>query len=181
MGAAPPDEAAAYGLAVPPGPCPPSGAVGWSPGEVADDVALLDCGFGEVWLRDLCDGPVYLYAYSGGREESVLFARDDANDLNARFSGRGLSMFLVVSGTADGSPPDGGTCRRVRALHRLRMPVLFDPGSVVHDRLGMATSGGHLVLQAGNVVSFNGAGDAEAVVPALRRVMSSYESEPDLR
>jgi hypothetical protein len=134
--------------------CPPVGAVGLDPGEVAPEVLLRDCAGTEHALRDLCPRTAaLLYTFAATCSTCQAYAASDApNAIWDKYREHGFAMWFIVTGNATNTAPDGAYCRVVEEEFGLTMPVLFDAEAATAEALGMPGYSGELVLSRGNVI-----------------------------
>lgn len=128
--------------------CPPSGPVGRSPGEVAEDVALTDCDGASVSLRGLCGAPAVVgswYGWCPSCESHAALIRRLADEHP------GLAAAVVLNEDPLGAPMDGEFCAMYADTYPSAAAVWMDPD----DRLeSWGTTDFVLVLSADGVVEF---------------------------
>jgi peroxiredoxin len=152
--------------------CPPAGAVGLDPGDIAPDLLLRDCAGTEHALRDLCpDTAALLYTFAATCTTCQAYAASDApNALWDQYRDHQFAMWFIVTGDATNTAPDAAYCRVVEEEFGLTMPVLFDPEAATAEALGMPGNSGELVLSRGNVIESKTWGAQATVLRVLEGI-----------
>ena len=139
--------------------CPPHGPFETEVGHPLANVLLLDCDGRPHALHDLCPRRLaYVFEFADWSSACRDFA-PRARALYGRLRDRARSsgappdafeMFFVVSEDAEGAPAGAELCRRIRDELHLTMPVLYAPGGVFGETLGVPSQDVHLLLGPGD-------------------------------
>ena len=144
------------------GTCPPPGPYGSDPGEIAEDLVLMDCdGVGHS-LHELCDrDAVWLFEMADWCPPCRDFADGEANRIYSRFASESFAAWMIVSEDAALTAADAADCAAVRDRYGIEMPVLYDPTGAFQTAFGVPSNEVHVVLRRGAVIDWVGhyAGD----------------------
>lgn len=159
-----PDAGSPSPDAGPPALCPPTGPFGDDPGEIAEDLVLMDCDGVAHSLHDLCERDVvWLFEMADWCPPCRAFADGDANRIYDRFTSESASFegWMVISEDSAFAPADADDCAAVRDRYGIHMPVLYDPAGAFQAAFGVPSNEVHVVLRRGAVIDWIGhyAGD----------------------
>ena len=158
----PPVDAGGPADAGPLSVCPPQAPFGSDPGEVAEDLVLMDCDGVAHSLHELCDrDAVWLFEMADWCPPCRDFASADANRIYDRFEPASFGAWMVVSEDAGFAAADAEDCAAIRDRYGIHMPVLYDPTGAFQAAFGVPSNEVHVVLRRGAVIDWVGhyAGD----------------------
>jgi peroxiredoxin len=151
--------------------CPALGPFGTKLGDVAADVALLDCEGNEHRLHDLCEkSAIWILEYADWCPVCRSHARAAAARYD-KFAGNDFGAFMVITEKRDGSAPDAELCAWARDEYGIEFPVLIDTNDAFQDALGVPPNKTQVVFGEGMVIVHKGSesGVEAAIETALGR------------
>jgi len=154
------------------GMCPPVGPYGMAPGDIADDITLMDCDGVEHSLHSLCENQaVWLFEFADWCPPCRAFASSEMNDVYDSYAGPDFEGYMIISADAGFGAPDAADCEEIRTRYGVHMPVLYDPTGAFQTNFGVAPNEINIVLGQGAEIEWIGRYAANMVDERISRTL----------